>query len=106
MLVLTGSPCNVRSARIHAANIFHMSMISVLLNLAVLLLTFLQLPSSKMDGASQHLPAPLSVQHLKNYIPIAISILSFEWDLLLSYCPKVQLARGKAVWLPADFSTD
>lgn len=74
MLVLTGSPCNLRSARIPAANIFHMSMISLLLNLAVPLLTLLQLTSSKMDGASQHLPATLSVQHLKNYIPIAISI--------------------------------
>lgn len=74
MLALTGSPCNVRSARIHAANIFHMSMIS-LLNLAVPFLTLLQLTSSKMDGASQHLPATLSLQYLKNYIPISISFL-------------------------------
>lgn len=31
ILVLAGTPCNVRSARIHAANIFHMSMISLFL---------------------------------------------------------------------------
>jgi len=83
-----------------------MSMISLLLILAVSLITFLQLTNSKMHGASQHLPATLSAQHLKNYIPIAISILPFEWDLLLSYCPKVQLASGKAAWLSGNFSAD
>lgn len=83
-----------------------MSIINLILNLAVPLLTLQQLTSSKMDGARQHLPATLPVQHLKNCTPIAMSNLPFEWNLLLSYCPRVQLASGKTAWLPADFLAD
>lgn len=78
------SPCNIRGARIHAVNIFHMSMINLLLNLAMPFLTLLQQTSSKVDGARPHLPATVAVHCLKQYITIAISILPFEWDLLLS----------------------
>lgn len=86
MFVLTGSLCNVSCVRIHAANIFHISMTSIL-NLAVPHLTLLQLTSSKVSGASQHQPTILSVQHLNNYIPITISNHAFEWDLLFELLP-------------------